>query len=72
MIQANRNGFFYVLDRVDGKLLLAKPFLKNVTWATWIGPAGRPILKPDLEIPNAKGAKVCPSLDGATNWFSTS
>jgi alcohol dehydrogenase (cytochrome c) len=72
LIQANRNGFFYVLDRVDGKLLLGKPFVKNVNWATGIGPDGRPKLKPDLVMPNAKGAKVCPAQDGATNWFSTS
>ena len=72
LIQANRNGFFYVFDRVNGKLLLAKPFVKNLNWATGIGPDGRPMLKPDLELPNARGAKVCPMQDGATNWNSTS
>ena len=72
LIQANRNGFFYVLDRVEGKLLLAKPFVKKLTWATGIGTDGRPVLSPDLEMPNAQGAKVCPSQDGASNWFSTS
>jgi alcohol dehydrogenase (cytochrome c) len=72
LIQANRNGFFYVLDRVAGKLLLAKPFVKKLTWATGIGPDGRPIPAENREPPNAKGTRVCPSQDGASNWFSTS
>ena len=42
-MQANRNGFFYVLDRTDGKLLLAKPFVKKLTWASGIASDGRPI-----------------------------
>lgn len=72
LIQANRNGFFYVLDRVAGKLLLAKPFVKKLTWATEIGSDGRPIPAENREPPNAKGTRVCPSQDGASNWFSTS
>lgn len=71
MLHADRNGFFYVFDRVDGKLLLAKQFLKNVTWASGIGADGRPIKLPNQE-PTAEGTKVCPSQDGATNWFSPS
>ena len=55
----------------DGKLLLAKPFVKNLTWASGIGADGRPILLPNQE-PTAAGTKVCPSQDGATNWFSPS
>jgi alcohol dehydrogenase (cytochrome c) len=71
MLHANRNGFFYVFDRSNGKLLLAKQFLKNVTWASGIGADGRPIKLPNQE-PSAQGTKVCPSQDGATNWFSPS
>jgi len=71
LIQANRNGFFYVLDRVDGKLLLAQPFVKTVNWASGIGKDGRPILKGNLQS-DTKGTEVCPAQDGATNWFSTS
>ena len=37
LLQANRNGFFYVLDRTDGKLLLAKAFVRKLTWASGIG-----------------------------------
>jgi alcohol dehydrogenase (cytochrome c) len=71
MLHANRNGFFYVFDRVDGKLLLSKPFVKNLTWASGIGADGRPIRLPNQD-PAAGGTKVCPSQDGATNWFSPS
>lgn len=71
MLHANRNGFFYVFDRRDGMLLLAKPFVKNLTWASGIGSDGRPVRLPNQE-PTPDGTKVCPSQDGATNWFSPS
>ena len=71
LLQANRNGFFYVLDRVDGKLLLAEPFVHKMTWASKIGPTGRPVLNPD-QSPTDKGTRVCPSVIGATNWWSAS
>ena len=71
MFHANRNGFFYVFDRRDGTLLLAKPFVKLLTWASGIGSDGRPIRLPNQE-PAPEGTKVCPSQDGATNWFSPS
>jgi alcohol dehydrogenase (cytochrome c) len=71
MLHANRNGFFYVFDRRDGTLLLAKPFVKNLTWASGIGADGRPIRLPNQD-PTPEGTKVCPSQDGATNWFSPS
>ncbi len=71
LLHADRNGFFYVFDRTDGKLLLAKPFVRNLTWASGIGADGRPIKLPN-QVPTAEGTKVCPSQDGATNWFSPS
>ncbi len=71
LLHASRNGFFYVFDRTDGTLLLAKPFVRNLTWASGIGKDGRPIRVPGLE-PSPAGTKVCPSQDGATNWFSPS
>ena len=71
MLHANRNGFYYVLDRRDGTLLLARPFIQNLTWASAIGADGRPILVPGQE-PSTAGTKVCPSQDGATNWYSPS
>jgi alcohol dehydrogenase (cytochrome c) len=71
MLHADRNGFYYVFDRETGALLLAKPFVKNLTWASGIGADGRPIKLPGQE-PSPAGTKVCPSQDGATNWFSPS
>ena len=71
LMQANRNGFFYVLDRETGNVLLGKAFVKNLTWASGIGAGGRPVKLPNQE-PSESGTKVCPSQDGATNWFSPS
>ncbi len=71
MLHAARNGFFYVFDRENGKLLHATAFVRNLTWATGIGADGRPIKVPGQE-PSPAGTKVCPSQDGATNWFSPS
>ncbi len=70
LLQGNRNGFFYVLDRLTGKMLLAEPFVKNITWASGIGPDGRPRLLPGNE-PTVEGQRVCPAVAGATNWPST-
>ena len=70
MLQGNRNGFFYVLDRLTGKLLLAEPFVAKITWASGIGPDGRPKLLPGNE-PTEEGQLVCPSVAGAANWPSS-
>lgn len=70
LVQANRNGFFYVLDRTDGKFLRATPFLQELNWATGIAPSGRPILSG--RIPSDTGTYICPGIVGATNWFSPS
>ena len=71
LAQANRNGFFYVFDRVTGKLLLSKKFINEMTWATGVDANGRPQFVAGQE-PSAKGTRVCPSQDGATNWYSPS
>jgi len=70
LLQGNRNGFFYVLDRTTGEFLAASPFVRNLTWATGIGKDGRPRLVEGWE-PTPEGSRVCPSMDGATNWMST-
>jgi alcohol dehydrogenase (cytochrome c) len=70
LLDANRNGFFYVLDRTDGKLLLAKPFVQKLNWAREIGPDGRPVLNSEQRS-SAAGTRICPSLIGAANWWST-
>ncbi|MCU1257696.1 MAG: Pyrrolo-quinoline quinone [Bryobacterales bacterium] len=69
VVQANRNGHYYGLDRVTGKLLFAKPYTE-VSWARGIGADGRPILVPDQE-PSEEGTKSCPGLGGGHNWQAT-
>jgi alcohol dehydrogenase (cytochrome c) len=68
LIEANRNGFVYILDRINGSFLSAKQFSLKQNWAKAIDERGRPI-RTDL-IPNAEGARICPGFAGATNWFS--
>ncbi|MGH9326110.1 MAG: PQQ-binding-like beta-propeller repeat protein [Terriglobia bacterium] len=58
LLFTNKNGFFYVFDRTDGHVLLAKPFVR-VNWASGIAPDGRPQLLPESGI-------VCPRI--GTNW----
>jgi len=70
LLQANRNGFFYVLDRTNGQFLLGKPFVKKLTWAKEINAKGRPVRNADVA-PSDKGTKVCPAVLGAANWWST-
>ena len=70
LLQANRNGFFYVLDRTTGEFLLGTPFVKRLTWATGIDANGRPILNPAAK-PSMGGTVTCPAVRGATNWYST-
>jgi alcohol dehydrogenase (cytochrome c) len=70
VVQADRNGFFYVLDRTTGKFLRATPFVDKINWATGIDASGRPILSG--RIPTAKGTYICPGVVGATNWFAPS
>jgi alcohol dehydrogenase (cytochrome c) len=67
---ANRNGFFYTLDRTSGKIIVAKPFVET-TWAKEIGADGRPILLPG-HLPDEDGTKTCPDLGGGTNFMSPS
>jgi alcohol dehydrogenase (cytochrome c) len=66
LMLANRNGFFYVLDRVTGKFLLGKPFVKQ-NWASGLDDTGRPI-----QTPQPPGATTWPGQQGGTNWFSPS
>ena len=68
LVQANRNGFVYVLDRVTGQFLQATPFAQQLNWATGIDPAGRPI-RTD-RTPVAEGTRMCPSYAGGTNWYA--
>jgi alcohol dehydrogenase (cytochrome c) len=70
LIQANRNGYLYVLDRTNGKFLSATPFVQKLNWASGVDINGRPI-RTGVK-PTSDGALVCPDMTGATNWFSPS
>jgi len=70
MMWANRNGFFYVLDRTNGKFLFGTPFTKE-TWAVGLDEAGRSIRAPNSS-PTAQGTLVYPGVQGGTNWYSPS
>jgi alcohol dehydrogenase (cytochrome c) len=66
----NRNGFYYVLDRLTGEFLHAKQFATQ-TWAKGLDQHGRPIPNP-ATAPSPEGAVVYPDDDGAANWYSPS
>jgi alcohol dehydrogenase (cytochrome c) len=70
LMQASRNGYFFVLDRVTGKSLLTTPFA-TVNWATGVDADGRPIPNPAKE-PFRDGRLVAPNEAGATNYRSPS
>jgi len=67
---ANRNAFYYVLDRGTGEFIAGRPYAKQ-TWARGLDSKGHPIVLPDTE-PTEKGALVWPNANGATVWFSPS
>jgi alcohol dehydrogenase (cytochrome c) len=65
LMLANRNGFFYALDRETGKLLVAKPFTESAkNWAREIGPDGRPVVLDDIGTDD----KCLPDFRGGTNF----
>ena len=66
MLWANRNGYFYVLDRATGRFLLGKPFVK-VNWSSGLDDRGRPI-----QTPQSPGAPTWPGNQGGTNWYPPS
>jgi alcohol dehydrogenase (cytochrome c) len=68
MLFANRNAFYYVLDRATGEFLQATQFTRQ-TWAKGIDARGRPMPNPD-SAPSERGAVVYPDDDGSANWFS--
>jgi alcohol dehydrogenase (cytochrome c) len=66
MLWANRNGYFYVLDRATGKFLLGQPFVK-VNWASGLDGNGRPV-----QTPQPAGMPTYPGNQGGTNWYPPS
>ena len=70
LVTANRNAFFYTLDRGSGKFLQGKPYVKQ-TWAAGLDDNGRPQVLPNTT-PTEEGNLVYPDLGGGTNWYSPS
>ena len=70
LLQASRNGYFFVLDRATGKSLLTTTFAA-VNWSEGVGKDGRPIRNPDKD-PSRDGRLVAPDEGGATNYRSPS
>ncbi len=68
IVQANRNGFFYVIDRTNGKLISSNPYAK-ITWSNSKDAEGRPVAL-QAASPTLEGNRVCPGAAGATNWMS--
>lgn len=67
LAQANRNGFFFVLDRTNGQSIVSKPFIETANWFKGVDEKGQPIPNPDKE-PQIPGVLVSPSTDGAANY----
>lgn len=67
---ANRNSFFYALNRRTGQFLFAKPFARQ-TWVSGFTPDGAPIVAPNSH-PSPAGSVVSPASNGATNWWAPS
>jgi len=65
--QANRNGFYFLLDRTNGKNLLTKPFAESMNWYKGVDEKGSPIPNPDKD-PKLDGTLVSPTSTGITNW----
>ncbi len=68
IVEANRNGYVYVLDRTDGKFLSATQFSRELNWAKGIDAKGRPVVSG--LVPTPEGTLICPGVEGATNWYS--
>ena len=74
IVQAPKNGFFYVVDRLTGELISAEPFADDLTWATAVDPqTGRPIETPEARYGmTGKGVYLAPGPRGAHNWHPMS
>lgn len=70
LAQANRSGFYYLLDRTNGKHLVTAPFAKT-NWSRGYDTLGRPIAISEKE-PSHNGVLVCPASGGAANWMPPS
>ncbi len=65
LLQAGKNGYFYVLDRTNGQFLRADPFVPRITWTTGLDAHGRPAIG---NVPGKSSNFICPSAFGGTSW----
>ena len=74
IVQAPKNGFFYVVDRVTGELISAEAFADDLTWATHVDPeTGRPVETPEARYGmTGKAVYLAPGPRGAHNWHTMS
>lgn len=68
LAQASRNGYYFLLDRTNGKNLVSKPFI-DINWSKGVDAKGEPIADPEKE-PKTNGTLVIPGSNGGTNWPS--
>lgn len=66
IVQPNRNGFFYIIDRTDGSFIAASSYVEELTWAT-MGEDGRPVVDPRANPVEEPTFRVCPSNAGGMN-----
>jgi PQQ-dependent dehydrogenase (methanol/ethanol family) len=71
LLHANRNGFFYVLDRTTGKPLMATKMVRKLTWASGIDGQTWTPQQLSANETSLQGTVTCPAVRGATNWYST-
>jgi len=67
IMHAPKNGYFYVLDRITGKFISGKPFVKRMTWSLGLDKNGRPIEAPGARY-TTNSIKIWPGAGGAHNW----
>lgn len=70
IVQANRNGYFYILDRETGAFLGAEPFAEKLNWAT-IDATGRPVVSENAQNIDGEHTLVCPGVQGGMNASTT-
>lgn len=66
-LHADRNGYFYVVDRITGEHLVTSKFAESVNWAKEINAKGQPVRDPEKDS-TVPGSLVSPNNGGATNW----
>ncbi|MBV9442825.1 MAG: acido-empty-quinoprotein group A [Acidobacteriaceae bacterium] len=67
LLQASRNGYFFVLDRTNGQHILTRAFIDTLNWTKGLNAKGQPIPNP-AKFPSPDGVLVSPASSGATNW----